>query len=76
MTYANEYLTDEQHEAQLATQHTMRELNQGINVHIQLWTDGLITDKEITAYFAKLNARFARINVRGLIDPTTGMRYK
>lgn len=75
MAYANEYLTDTQHEQNLATQHTMREINQGIAVHVQHWANGLITDKEITAYFAKLNVRFAKLNVRGLIDPNTGLRY-
>ena len=76
MTYANEYLTDEEHEQNLVTQQNMRAINQGINVHVQLWLDGLVTDREITAYFAMLNERFSRADVRGLIDPNTGMRYE
>lgn len=70
------YMTDEQCEKNLITQQNLRAVNQGIRVHVQLWLDGLVTDKEITAHFAKLDTRFSRAIVRGLIDPNTGLRYE
>jgi len=72
---SNEFLTDAQRAENLVTQQNMRAINQGIRVHVLLWIDGLITDKEITAHFAQLNERFARANVSGLIDINTGLRY-
>jgi len=71
----NEFLTDAQRDQNLVTQQNMRAINQGIRVHVLLWADGLITDKEITAHFAQLNKRFERANVSGLIDINTGLRY-
>jgi hypothetical protein len=41
----------------------------------QMWVDGLITDKEFSNSLARFAAKYGYMDLVGLIDPATGLRY-
>jgi hypothetical protein len=45
--------------------------------HVQLWTDGLVTDKEFVDVISTLSEACVeqKVNFTGLICPNTGLRY-
>ena len=61
------------------TQEHLEAVHGGMQTTVQMWVDGLITDKEFTAHFAKLSADFELLAsdnfLTGLLDPATGLRY-
>ena len=61
------------------TQEHLNAVHEGMRTTAQMWVDGLITDKEFTAHFAKLSTNFDLLEygdlLTGLLDPATGLRY-
>ena len=61
------------------TQENLEAVHEGMLTTAQLWVSGLITDKEITAHFAKLSINFDKLEHEGLLknllDPATGLSY-
>ena len=57
-------------------QNTIDHLNKTIRFTIDMWTTGLITDRELAKAIAEINAEYvAHSPANGEIDPNTGLRY-
>lgn len=54
-------------------------MHEAMRQSAQLWVSGLITDQEIADHFTRISADLKlleqRGQLKGLLDPNTGLRY-
>jgi hypothetical protein len=66
-------------QTEIDRQPQLQAMHEAMRQSAQLWVSGLITDQEIADHFTRISADLKlleqRGQLKGLLDPNTGLRY-